>query len=204
MSQLFTLVQQKRNFYKCVFEYYHYFSTLCFSAVMLDARIARCGAVFVFVLNKTPLSPAAAVACSIALWLWCRETVPLSAVHSSKCTMCVLQLFLVSDHIFRNSIVNCNVDNIYNFIYFQCAKIIKETMEEKYGGMGKWQVVIGESFGVDITYDTESLFYMYFVGTVACFVWKCSRSWGIITTCKTFLCAAILSCIGDCKEYYMI
>ena len=49
-------------------------------------------------------------------------------------------------------------------------------MEEKYGGMGKWQVVIGESFGVDITYDTESLFYMYFVGTVACFVWKCSRS----------------------------
>ena len=101
---------------------------------------------------------------------------PLSAVHRYKCTMCVLQLFLVSDHIFRNSIVNCNVDNIYNFIYFQCAKIIKETMEEKYGGMGKWQVVIGESFGVDITYDTESLFYMYFVGTVACFVWKCSRS----------------------------
>ena len=134
--------------------------------------------------------------------LWCRETVPLSAVHSSKCTMCILQLFLVSDHIFRNSIVNCNVDNIYNFIYFQCAKIIKETMEEKYGGMGKWQVVIGESFGVDITYDTESLFYMYFVGTVACFVWKCSRSWGIITTCKTFLCAAILSCIRDYEKYY--
>ena len=117
---------------------------------------------------------------------------------------CVLYNYSWSDNIFRNSIVNCNVDNIYNFIYFQCAKIIKETMEEKYGGMGKWQVVIGESFGVDITYDTESLFYMYFVGTVACFVWKCSRSWGIITTCKTFLCAAILSCIGDCKEYYMI
>ena len=37
------------------------------------------------------------------------------------------------------------------------------------------QVVIGESFGVEITYDLESLFYMYFVGTVACFVWKCSR-----------------------------
>ena len=38
------------------------------------------------------------------------------------------------------------------------------------------QVVIGESFGIDMTYDLESLFYMYFVGTVACFVWKCSRS----------------------------
>ena len=76
-------------------------------------------------------------------------------------------------------------------ILFQCAKIIKEAMEEKYGGMGFWQVrlnllkmmkvavtqvVIGESFGIDMTYDLESLFYMYFVGTVACFVWKCSRS----------------------------
>ena len=38
------------------------------------------------------------------------------------------------------------------------------------------QVVIGESFGVGFTYDLNSLFYMYFVGTVACFVWKCSRS----------------------------
>ena len=75
-------------------------------------------------------------------------------------------------HIFRNTAVMYLIE----CIYFQCAKIIKETMEEKYGGMGKWQVVIGESFGVDITHDTESLFYMYFVGTVACFVWKCSRS----------------------------
>ena len=38
------------------------------------------------------------------------------------------------------------------------------------------KVVIGESFGIDMTYDLDSLFYMYFVGTVACFVWKCSRS----------------------------
>ena len=74
----------------------------------------------------------------------------------------------------------------------QCAKFIKESMEEKYGGLGSWQVellktiyyhivirfwqvVIGESFGIDMTYDLNSLFYMYFVGTVACFVWKCSR-----------------------------
>ena len=38
-----------------------------------------------------------------------------------------------------------------------------------------YQVVIGESFGIDMTYDLDSLFYMYFVGTVACFVWRCSR-----------------------------
>ena len=41
--------------------------------------------------------------------------------------------------------------------------------------IAKLKVVIGESFGVSITYDLESLFYMYFVGTVGCFVWKCSR-----------------------------
>ena len=38
------------------------------------------------------------------------------------------------------------------------------------------EVVIGESFGIDMTYDLNSLFYMYFVGTAACFVWKCSVS----------------------------
>ena len=37
------------------------------------------------------------------------------------------------------------------------------------------EVVIGESFGVGITYDLQSLFSMYFVGTVGCFVWRCSR-----------------------------
>ena len=69
----------------------------------------------------------------------------------------------------------------------QCAKFIKESMEEKYPGSWQvfrfffhfiWkliQVVIGESFGLDMTYDKDSLFYMYFVGTVACFVWRCSR-----------------------------
>ena len=39
-----------------------------------------------------------------------------------------------------------------------------------------FEVVIGESFGIDMTYDLNSLFYMYFVGTAACFVWKCSIS----------------------------
>ena len=35
--------------------------------------------------------------------------------------------------------------NIYLYVWHKqefskCAKIIKETMEEKYGGMGNWQV----------------------------------------------------------------
>ena len=38
------------------------------------------------------------------------------------------------------------------------------------------QVVIGESYGMDMTYDLNSLFFMHFVGTVSCTVWKCSRA----------------------------
>jgi len=49
-------------------------------------------------------------------------------------------------------------------------------MDEKYGQMGAWQVVVGESFGVDMTYDTDSLFFFYFLGTVGCLVWRCSPS----------------------------
>ena len=75
--------------------------------------------------------------------------------------------------------------------FFQCAKTIKITMDEKYGQMGAWQVlsskkrieddekfqvVVGESFGVDMTYDIDSLFFFYFLGTVGCLVWRCSPS----------------------------
>ena len=64
-------------------------------------------------------------------------------------------------------------------------------MDEKYGQMGAWQVlsskkrfeddekfqvVVGESFGVDMTYDIDSLFFFYFLGTVGCLVWRCSPS----------------------------
>ena len=36
------------------------------------------------------------------------------------------------------------------------------------------QVVVGESFGIDMTYDLDSLFFYYFLGTVGCLVWRCS------------------------------
>ena len=67
-------------------------------------------------------------------------------------------------------------------------------MDEKYGQMGAWQVyhplfktyhprcllktkvVVGESFAVDMTYDLDSLFFFYFLGTVGCLVWRCSPS----------------------------
>ena len=47
---------------------------------------------------------------------------------------------------------------------------------KKVGKMFDFQVVVGESFGVDMTYDIDSLFFFYFLGTVGCLVWRCSPS----------------------------
>uniref|UniRef100_UPI00358F9E96 dynein axonemal light chain 4-like n=1 Tax=Myxine glutinosa TaxID=7769 RepID=UPI00358F9E96 len=52
------------------------------------------------------------------------------------------------------------------------AKMIKESMDKKFGS--PWQVVVGEGFGFEITYDLKSIFYMFFGGSLAICVWKCS------------------------------
>lgn len=52
------------------------------------------------------------------------------------------------------------------------AKMIKETMDKKFGS--SWHVVIGEGFGFEITHEVKSLLYLYFGGTLAVCVWKCS------------------------------
>ncbi|KAG2458609.1 dynein light chain 4, axonemal-like [Polypterus senegalus] len=53
----------------------------------------------------------------------------------------------------------------------KAAKMIKETMDKTFGSL--WNVVIGESFGLDITHDVKGLLYFYFC-TVAICIWKCS------------------------------
>ncbi|XP_061587443.1 dynein axonemal light chain 4-like [Cololabis saira] len=52
------------------------------------------------------------------------------------------------------------------------AKMIKESMDKKYGS--SWHVVIGEAFGFEITHEVKNLLYMFFGGTLAVCVWKCS------------------------------
>ncbi|EDL04633.1 dynein axonemal light chain 4 isoform 2 [Mus musculus] len=52
------------------------------------------------------------------------------------------------------------------------AKMIKETMDKKFGS--SWHVVIGEGFGFEITHEVKNLLYLYFGGTLAVCVWKCS------------------------------
>ncbi|XP_023327921.1 dynein light chain 4, axonemal [Eurytemora carolleeae] len=54
----------------------------------------------------------------------------------------------------------------------ECAEIIKVTMDEKFGG--HWNVIVGDGFQVDCTYDLESQMTLLFAGTTAVFIWKCS------------------------------
>ena len=52
------------------------------------------------------------------------------------------------------------------------AKLIKESMDKKYGN--SWHVVVGEGFGFEVSYELNSLMYMFFAGNLAVCVWKCS------------------------------
>ncbi|KAI1239139.1 hypothetical protein IHE44_0012250 [Lamprotornis superbus] len=45
------------------------------------------------------------------------------------------------------------------------AKMIKETMDKKFGS--SWHVVIGEGFGFEITHEVKNLLYMFFGGSLA-------------------------------------
>lgn len=51
------------------------------------------------------------------------------------------------------------------------AKMIKEKLDEYSGKF--WHVCVGESFGYEITHDTEKLIYLFF-GNIGIVVWKCA------------------------------
>ena len=53
-----------------------------------------------------------------------------------------------------------------------CAKMIKEILDKKFGA--SWHVVVGEGFGFELSYEVKKLLYMFFAGTLAVCVWKCS------------------------------
>ncbi|KAF4093299.1 hypothetical protein AMELA_G00000570 [Ameiurus melas] len=52
------------------------------------------------------------------------------------------------------------------------ARMIKESMDKKFGS--SWHVVIGEGFGFEITHEVKNLLYMFFGGSLAVCVWRCS------------------------------
>lgn len=50
--------------------------------------------------------------------------------------------------------------------------MIKESLDKKFGS--SWHAVVGEGYGFELTHEVKNLLYMYFGGTVAVCVWKCS------------------------------
>lgn len=54
--------------------------------------------------------------------------------------------------------------------YEASAKLIKETLDKKFGAC--WHCVIGEGFGFDVTFQLKNLLYLFFGGTTAVLVFK--------------------------------
>lgn len=52
------------------------------------------------------------------------------------------------------------------------AKMIKETMDKKFGA--SWHVVVGEGYGFEVTHEVKHLMYLFFGGNLGICVWKCS------------------------------
>jgi dynein light chain 4 len=52
------------------------------------------------------------------------------------------------------------------------AKMIKETMDKKFGA--SWHAVVGEGYGFEITHEVKNMLYMFFGGTMAICLWKCA------------------------------
>ncbi|XP_066988614.1 dynein axonemal light chain 4 [Macrobrachium rosenbergii] len=51
------------------------------------------------------------------------------------------------------------------------ARVIKETMDKRYGAT--WHCVVGEAFGFEVSYEVRNLLYMFNAGNLAIAVWKC-------------------------------
>jgi len=51
------------------------------------------------------------------------------------------------------------------------ANMIKNTLDDKYDG--PFNVIVGESFSLDVDYVQSTFFYMIFGGYLAIYIWKC-------------------------------
>ena len=50
--------------------------------------------------------------------------------------------------------------------------MVKEAMDKKFGA--SWHVAVGEGYGFEITHEVKNILYMFFGGTTAIIMWKCS------------------------------
>jgi dynein light chain 4 len=61
---------------------------------------------------------------------------------------------------------------LFTFDNQTAAKMIKESMDKKFGA--SWHAIVGEGFGFEITHEVKNLLYLFFGGSIAVCVWKCS------------------------------
>lgn len=52
------------------------------------------------------------------------------------------------------------------------SKMIKESLDKKFGA--SWHCIVGEGYGFDIAHEVKNLLYMFFGGSTAITIWKCS------------------------------
>lgn len=71
--------------------------------------------------------------------------------------------------LFINAIVFCLLQLLFSIQ--SAARVIKETMDKRYGAT--WHCVVGEAFGFEVSYEVKNLLYMFFAGNLAIAVWKC-------------------------------
>ena len=67
---------------------------------------------------------------------------------------------------------HCYYSNVHCVMFQAAAKMIKESMDKKFGS--SWHAVVGEGYGFELTHEVKNLLYMFFGGTVAVCIWKCS------------------------------
>jgi len=62
------------------------------------------------------------------------------------------------------------------FVSFQqlqaAAKQIKETLDKKCGN--SWHCVVGETFALEVSYETKNIIYMFLNSNLGVCAWKCS------------------------------
>lgn len=75
-----------------------------------------------------------------------------------------LYRFLLPSILVSNSLVN------FYFLLKMIAKYIKNNFDRKFGKT--WHAVVGNAYGFEITYESDSLLYLFESGELAILLWK--------------------------------
>ncbi|GAQ80054.1 Dynein light chain type 1 family protein [Klebsormidium nitens] len=58
----------------------------------------------------------------------------------------------------------------YSNNYELAARLVKESMDKKFGG--PWHCIVGEYYGFEVTHEVKNLLYVFAAGYLAIILWK--------------------------------